>query len=258
MRIIKLSFGCSRCKKKKGHKSHVGKMEGAYTVPGGSGKLDTRLTPVHRYTLETELPTIEEKRTEDVVPKNRERRKRAAYDTWLESGLTSGWLLEAAARTSLDFDALKSRLEDIGWREHSTKRNNTKDHTVMMAAPDGHSLVTIAVHNYDEHPDIRDKVAGDILRVSRYLEFLFHDPFVIPKGFNRQTMRIEEPQTQYKTWTIAHRSQLPSDLGKRHQMKLEGKWEDIEEVDWINNQILTPDGRIFDIPEKNIEIRQVV
>ena len=39
-------------KHKKRPKSHVGKMEGAYTAPGGSGKIDTRLTPVHRYTLE--------------------------------------------------------------------------------------------------------------------------------------------------------------------------------------------------------------
>jgi len=39
-------------KQKKRPKSHVGKMEGAYTEPGGSGKIDTRLTPVHRYTLE--------------------------------------------------------------------------------------------------------------------------------------------------------------------------------------------------------------
>lgn len=51
-------------KHKKKPKSHVGKMEGAYTAPGGSGKIDTRLTPVHRYTLqETDLdfPVIEKK-----------------------------------------------------------------------------------------------------------------------------------------------------------------------------------------------------
>lgn len=54
-------------KQKKKPKSHVGKMEGAYTAPGGSGKIDTRLTPVHRYTLEeTEFPVIEveKKKTE--------------------------------------------------------------------------------------------------------------------------------------------------------------------------------------------------
>ena len=38
-------------KRKKRPKSHVGRMEGAHTAPGGSGKIDTRLTPVHRYTL---------------------------------------------------------------------------------------------------------------------------------------------------------------------------------------------------------------
>lgn len=37
---------------KKKPKSHVGKMEGAYNPPNWSGKLDTRLTPVHRYTLQ--------------------------------------------------------------------------------------------------------------------------------------------------------------------------------------------------------------
>jgi len=49
-------------KRKKKKKSHVGKMEGAYTAPGGSGKIDTRLTPVHRYTLqENDFPVIEVK-----------------------------------------------------------------------------------------------------------------------------------------------------------------------------------------------------
>ena len=38
-------------KRRRRRKSHVGRMEGAYTAPGGSGKLDTRLTPVHRYTI---------------------------------------------------------------------------------------------------------------------------------------------------------------------------------------------------------------
>jgi hypothetical protein len=47
-------------KLKKKPKSHVGKMEGAYTAPGGSGHIDTRLTPVHRYTLEdSEFPVVE-------------------------------------------------------------------------------------------------------------------------------------------------------------------------------------------------------
>jgi len=51
MQIIKLQK-VKKCKKRP--KSHVGKMEGAYTAPGGSGKIDTRLTPVHRYTLQEE------------------------------------------------------------------------------------------------------------------------------------------------------------------------------------------------------------
>ena len=38
-------------KHKKSPKSHVGKMEGAYHEKD-HGKLDTRLTPVHRYTLQ--------------------------------------------------------------------------------------------------------------------------------------------------------------------------------------------------------------
>lgn len=50
----------ARKKRKKGKpaKSHVGKMEGAYTAPGGSGKIDTRLTPVHRYVLEQVAPHL--------------------------------------------------------------------------------------------------------------------------------------------------------------------------------------------------------
>lgn len=37
-------------------------MEGAYTAPGGSGHIDTRLTPVHRYVeQETNFPVIEVK-----------------------------------------------------------------------------------------------------------------------------------------------------------------------------------------------------
>lgn len=51
-------------KRKKHPKSHVGKMEGAYTAPGGSGHIDTRLTPVHRYTLEEidlDFPVIKKK-----------------------------------------------------------------------------------------------------------------------------------------------------------------------------------------------------
>ena len=39
-------------------KSHVGKLEGAFTAPGGSGKIDTRLTPVHRYVLEMDFPIL--------------------------------------------------------------------------------------------------------------------------------------------------------------------------------------------------------
>lgn len=37
---------------KKRPKSRVGKMEGAYNPPNWSKKLDTRLTPVHRYVLQ--------------------------------------------------------------------------------------------------------------------------------------------------------------------------------------------------------------
>lgn len=49
-------------KRKKKKKSHVGKMEGAYNPPNWSGKLDTRLTPVHRYTVqENDFPIIEVK-----------------------------------------------------------------------------------------------------------------------------------------------------------------------------------------------------
>ena len=54
MKIYKISKE-AKIKKYKKHKkpeSHVGKMEGAYNPPNWSGKLDTRLTPVHRYTLE--------------------------------------------------------------------------------------------------------------------------------------------------------------------------------------------------------------
>jgi hypothetical protein len=39
-------------------KSHVGKMEGAYNAPGATNKMDTRLTPVHRYVLETNFPIL--------------------------------------------------------------------------------------------------------------------------------------------------------------------------------------------------------
>ena len=46
-------------KHKKRPRSHVGKMEGAYNPPNWSGKLDTRLTPVHRYVMqETDFPII--------------------------------------------------------------------------------------------------------------------------------------------------------------------------------------------------------
>ena len=31
-------------------------MEGAYTAPGGSGHIDTRLTPVHRYVEQANFP----------------------------------------------------------------------------------------------------------------------------------------------------------------------------------------------------------
>lgn len=57
-------YSIKKRKKKKNHKSHVGKMEGAYNPPNWSEKLDTRLTPSHRYTLqETDLdfPIIEKK-----------------------------------------------------------------------------------------------------------------------------------------------------------------------------------------------------
>ena len=46
-----------RCKKRP--KSHVGNMEGAYHGKD-QGKIDTRLTPVHRYVLqETDFPVVE-------------------------------------------------------------------------------------------------------------------------------------------------------------------------------------------------------
>jgi len=49
-------------KKKWKHKSHVGKMEGAFNPPNWGGKMDTRLTPVHRYKLDEEFPVIEVKK----------------------------------------------------------------------------------------------------------------------------------------------------------------------------------------------------
>lgn len=42
---------------KKRPRSHVGKMEGAYHGKD-QGKLDTRLTPVHRYVLQTSFPIM--------------------------------------------------------------------------------------------------------------------------------------------------------------------------------------------------------
>ena len=39
-------------RRKKRGRSHVGRMEGAYNPPNWSRKLDTRLTPVHRYVLQ--------------------------------------------------------------------------------------------------------------------------------------------------------------------------------------------------------------
>lgn len=50
MRLYKIQK-VEKVEKKKGKgKSHVGKMEGAINPPNWSGKLDTRLTPVHRHT----------------------------------------------------------------------------------------------------------------------------------------------------------------------------------------------------------------
>ena len=43
---------------KKRPKSHVGKMEGAYNGKDWSKKLDTQLTPVHRYVLEMDFPVL--------------------------------------------------------------------------------------------------------------------------------------------------------------------------------------------------------
>lgn len=51
-------------KKKKKQKSHVGEIGPMYVGKNWSGKLDTRLEPAHRYTLqETDLdfPIIEKK-----------------------------------------------------------------------------------------------------------------------------------------------------------------------------------------------------
>jgi hypothetical protein len=51
----------SKIKRKKirSKKNHIGKMEGAYNPPNWSGKMDTRLTPVHRYVLEeSDFPII--------------------------------------------------------------------------------------------------------------------------------------------------------------------------------------------------------
>jgi hypothetical protein len=43
---------------KKRPASHVGKMEGVVNPPGKTNHLDTRLTPVHRYVLETNFPIL--------------------------------------------------------------------------------------------------------------------------------------------------------------------------------------------------------
>jgi len=56
MQIIQLNKKQKSKKLKKAPKSHVGKMEGAINPPNWSGKLDTRLTPVHRYTLQENFP----------------------------------------------------------------------------------------------------------------------------------------------------------------------------------------------------------
>ena len=64
MKIYKIAKKCKDFKvkrTKKRPKSHTGKMEGAFNPPNWSGKLDTRLTPVHRYVLETNFPVIEKK-----------------------------------------------------------------------------------------------------------------------------------------------------------------------------------------------------
>ena len=46
MKIYRIQKSEKVKKLKKKPKSHVGKMEGAYSEPGGSDKIDTRLTPV--------------------------------------------------------------------------------------------------------------------------------------------------------------------------------------------------------------------
>jgi predicted protein tyrosine phosphatase len=73
MKIYRLAVKRIKRNKKK-HKSHIGKMEGAYNPPNWSGKLDTRLTPVHRYVLEENFSTIVkqaegEKMTNEQPPK---------------------------------------------------------------------------------------------------------------------------------------------------------------------------------------------
>ena len=55
---------------KKRPPSHVGKMEGAYNAPGATNKMDTRLTPAHRYVLETDFPILFKKAGLPLVDEN--------------------------------------------------------------------------------------------------------------------------------------------------------------------------------------------
>jgi len=153
---------------------------------------------------------------------------------WTDLGKKAGWLKESSGGwANLTPSDLVERLESINWVIVTTDEHGAYP-------PAGKRFITFSKgpKNFSRNYEV---IRESFKKLSKDLTFLFKNPFKVPKYFNYETLKIEEPKEE------PHPTVRFKDLHKIDEPFLimhKGEWKNIEDIDYSNFTVMFEDEEI--------------
>jgi predicted RNA binding protein YcfA (HicA-like mRNA interferase family) len=148
---------------------------------------------------------------------------------WLIIGQKAGWIKKSSVVGYISSKEYIRRLEAIKWTFLKQK-----DSHVFYVSPTGKNKVVFSTNhsNWEQH---WAKQKQDLRKISEDLEFVFKNPFEIPKYYNFETLKVEPP---FKKFIEKKVSFLELAKFKDFEIFIDNKWVKPNHIDFSSFEIM--------------------
>ena len=159
----------------------------------------------------------------------------------------------AAQTIRLSREELEKRLAELGWK---TVFKKSYAHKISIP-PQGGEGITWTYEHYDDKDSTWQNIRNSFVSKFPALRFVWNNPFVIPKDFDRatQSIRIPENRMPVQPRPIQERAIITLQPDKNIEVLHGGNWIESEKVKPLERSILLTTGEELKYPSPSSKVR---